>query len=70
MLSPPHRRSRRNGVLTVDEHRSIGLGEEIGVEGDAQRGRDHAVAVGDVPVVGDGAVAVKEGAVEARQGLE
>ena len=51
-----------------DELRPAGLGEQVGVEGHAQCGGEHAVAVGDVPVVGDRAVALEEGAVEGAEG--
>ena len=40
------------------EHRPARLAEQIGVECDAQRGRKHPVAVGNLPVVGDGALTV------------
>jgi hypothetical protein len=56
--------------VDLDEYRPARLGEEIGVECHAQCGRQHPVPVGDVAVVGDGALALEERAVEASQGVE
>ena len=70
MLSPPQRRSCRARRVDLDPARPARIGVEIGVECHAERRREHPVPVGDVPVVGDGAVALEERGVKAAKGFE
>jgi hypothetical protein len=58
------------GGVDFHEHRAARLTEQIGVECDAQGGREHPVAVGDLPVIGDGALTVQERAIQPAQGVQ
>ena len=57
-------------AVWLGDHLPAGLREKVGVQRHAQRRCEHAVTVGDVPVVGDRPIALEKGTVKPAKGVE